>query len=152
MLTFDCLYFAVLRASKDWWNVTRLIVIYNYFKGFWLSNWRQIDLTSSAHQNRARSLQDLMPEFSSGLYSLIQSDSRNASLSQLLDLRMISVLSRTALIWRFIVSMASPLIWRRPTISFQWGQLPRWLYTALFLSHQPCCLVRLNRVVSVLPI
>ena len=108
-------------------------------------------LTSDTHQKRFRSLQDLIPEFSSGCSSLMLSDSRNARFSQLFDRRMISVLSRTVLIWSFIASISPPSIHSISTISFQWLQLSKCLFTALCLSVQPCCLVRLKSVDSVLP-
>ena len=62
-------------------------------------------LTSDvASQNNIKYLQDLIPQLSFGLYSLIVRASKNTSFSQLSDLLRIRVFSRTVFIWRFMRS------------------------------------------------
>ena len=51
------------------------------------------------YQNNASSLHDFNPRFSSGFHSLIARDSRNDSFSQLSDLLITSVFSRTQFIF-----------------------------------------------------
>ena len=102
-------------------------------------------------QNKIRSLQDLIPLFSSGLWSFIASDSWNANFNQLSDFLRIFVFSRTAFTWNCIRSTSLQKISNRPTMSFQGRHWRKCLLIALCLSNQPCSFLWLKRVDSVFP-
>ena len=116
--------------------------------------WFLSDVSSylTSNQNRERSLHDFKPRLSSGFHSLIARDSRNESFSQLSDLFITSVFSRTQLIWKLIWSSSNPPVWKIPTISFQASQLLKCFRMALSVWVHPCCFVLLNKVFSVFPI
>ena len=102
-------------------------------------------------QNNESSLHDFKPLFSSGFRSLIASDSLKDKASQLFDESMTFVFSRTAFTWNCIGSTTSPHIWNRSTRCFHPLHSWKCLLIALSFWLQPCCFVRLNRVLSVLP-
>ena len=83
------------------------------------------------YQNNASSLHDFNPRFSSGFHSLIARDSRNDSFSQLSDLLITSVFSRTQFIWKFILSISNPSVWNIPPMSFQASQWSKCFRMAL---------------------
>ena len=115
-----------------------------------ISIWRQIKIWSRI-QNKIRSLQDLIPLFSSGLWSFIASDSWNANFNQLSDFLRIFVFSRTAFIWNCIRSTSLPKISNKPTMSLQYRHWWKCLLIAPCLSNQPCSFVWLKSVDSVFP-
>ena len=123
------------------------------YSGFsYLFIWRHIFIRDDViNQNRANSLQDFKPWLSLGFHSLIARDSRNAKFNQLSDLLITSVFSRTQLIWNFMVSISNESVWNIPTISFQGSQDLKCVRMALSGCVQPCCLVLLYMVFSVLP-
>ena len=127
---------------------------YTVYSDFsYLFIWRLIFIRDYVlNQNRANFLHDFKPCFSFGFHSLIARDSRNAKFNQLPDLFIISVLSRTQLIWKFMVSISNESAWNIPTISFQGSQDLKCVRMEISGCAQPCCLVLLYTVFSVLPI
>ena len=140
----------LFRASWDKYNCTKIclsIISLQLLRSVMTS----VDRFDVIVQNNESSLQDFKPLLSSGFRSLMESDSLKDSVSQLLDESITFVFSRTALTWNCMESTASPHNWNMPTRSFQPLHSWKCLFIALSFWLQPCCFVRLKRVLSVFP-
>ena len=146
-----CLYFDLW--DHLWTNcyTNKTVIIISKILQRFLAVLYDVKIRMTLDQNRAKSLQDFMPLLSSGWFSFIKMDSRNANFSQLSVFLMIFVFSLTAFICKAIGSTSSSFIWRRPTMCCHPGQVWKCLLMALFLSDQPCSFVQLNSVDSVFP-